>query len=79
MFDTYFEEQAAMGDVKDYKDSRPPNQLLAICTCGGRISSGEPACERNPEHILKHKGQGYCMHYCNWGANHCDHRWADKR
>ena len=75
MFDTYFEEQAnKMSDVKDYKDKRPPNQLYAICTCGGRIGKDEPACERNPEHILKHKGQGFCMWYANEGSHHCSHR-----
>ena len=37
MHETYFEEMLKMGDTKDYKSKRPPNQLYAICKCKGRV------------------------------------------
>ena len=77
MFDTYFEEQAAkMGDVKDYKNKRPPNQLYAICECHGMIKEGDPVCERNPEGETHHNSPA-CLWYTLENGNHsqhCNHR-----
>ena len=74
MHETYFEEMLKMGDTKDYKSKRPPNQLYAICKCKGRVPPDEPECIRNTERELAHRGQGWCLWFLPNGSAHCGHR-----
>jgi len=81
MFETYFEQKAAMASkegYEDYKDLTGENKLYAICKCKGRVPKDEPECIRNPEKDLAHLGQGYCLWYLPNGSAHCGHRYKAK-
>ena len=82
MFETYYEQQAAMTASKDgyvdYRSNDGDDKLYAICTCKGRPPKDEPDCIRNPEKELAHSGQGWCLWYLPNGSNHCGHRFPPK-
>ena len=76
MDSTYFEDMLKMGDTKDYKNAKPPNELYAICECHGRVKEGDPVCERNPEGIRR-RNSTRCLWYTLKNGNnsqHCSHR-----
>lgn len=79
MFDTWYETQAKMDESKDYKDNEGDNRIYAICKCSGRVPEGEPDCVRNPEKVLAHRGQGWCLWYLPNGSKHCGHRFPPEK
>ena len=81
MFDTYFEQQAAMNDdsYTDYKSNEKEDKLYAVCKCKGRPPTGESDCVRNPARELSHRGQGWCLWYLPNGSAHCGHRFPPEK
>ena len=81
MYDTYFEQQAAMNTdgYTDYKDNVLEHKLYAVCKCKGRPPAGELDCVRNPAKELNHRGQGWCLWYLPNGSAHCGHRFPPEK
>jgi len=76
MFDTYFEQKAAMEPV-DYRSNEGDAKLYAVCKCKGKIKDGEPKCIRNPDGDMARSG-GVCIWIMQNGSLHCSHRFPPK-
>ena len=82
MFETYFEQRAAMASKDgfvDYRSNHGEDKLFAICKCKGRPPADEPECIRNPDKDTR--ANGYCIWYTLPNGNdsmHCNHRHPPK-